>query len=174
MGGNISQLVYLTPHPRLWSSGCVQIRKMTFKCYISKNYENTLKFRHFLHVYNNQSLQMPWMTEGCNLSQLVYLTPHPRLWSSDHVQIMQMTFKCYISENDENILLFRHFMLVDNNQSLAMSSMTGGGGGHHIPAGLSHPPPPPPPPPPRLWSSDCVQIMKLLLIATLVKMMKNS
>ena len=35
-----------------------------FKCYISENYENTLKFGHFLHVYNNQSLEMPWMMGG--------------------------------------------------------------------------------------------------------------
>ena len=52
------------PHPRLWSSDCVQRMKMTFKCYISENHENTLKFGHFLHVYNNQSLEMPWMTGG--------------------------------------------------------------------------------------------------------------
>ena len=35
-----------------------------FKCYISENYKNTLKLGHFLHVYNNQSLEMPWMTGG--------------------------------------------------------------------------------------------------------------
>ena len=64
MGGTLSQLVYLTPHPKLWSTDCVQILKMTFKCYISENYENTLKFGHFLYVYNNQSLEMPWMTGG--------------------------------------------------------------------------------------------------------------
>ena len=29
VGGNLSQLVYLTPHPRLWSSDCVQRMKMT-------------------------------------------------------------------------------------------------------------------------------------------------
>ena len=52
------------PHLRLWSSDCIQIMKMTFKCYISENDENTLKFRHFLHVYNNQSLEIPWMTGG--------------------------------------------------------------------------------------------------------------
>ena len=123
--------------------------QMTFKCYISENDDNILLFRHCLLVDNNQSLEMSSMTGGGggNLSQLVYLTPHPRLWSSDHVQIMQMTFKCYISENDENILLFRHFLLVDNNQSLEMSSMTGGG--QPIPAGLSYPHP-------RLWSSDRV------------------
>ena len=64
VGGNLSQLVYLTPHPKLCSTDCVQILKMTFKCYISENYENTLNFGHFLHVYNNQSLEMPWMTGG--------------------------------------------------------------------------------------------------------------
>ena len=57
---------------------CVQKMKMTFKCYISENDENFLISRHFLQVYNNQSLQMPWMMDGGgNLSQLVYLTPPP-------------------------------------------------------------------------------------------------
>ena len=55
------------------------------------------------------------------------------------MQIVKMTFKCYINLNDENILLFRHFLLVDNNQSLEMSWMTGGG--QPVPAGLSYPPP---------------------------------
>ena len=82
---------------------------------------------------------------------------------------MKMTFNCYISENDENFLMSRHFLLVYNNQLLEMSWMTGGGvratypiwfnipppktlelslempwmigWGQHIPAGLSYPPP---------------------------------
>ena len=65
------------PLPRLWISDCVQILKMTFKCYISENGENTRLFIHFLLVYNNQLLEMPWMAGGSILSQLVYLTPHP-------------------------------------------------------------------------------------------------
>ena len=87
---------------------------------------------------------MPWMTGGGQHIPAGLSYPHPRLWSSDCVQMMQMIFKCYIGEKDENILLFRHFLLVDNNQSLEISSMTGGGGGgggQHIPAGLSYPPP---------------------------------
>ena len=102
------------PHPRLWSSDCVQIMKMSFKCYISKNDDNFLISRHFLLVYNNQSQQMPWMTGGgqpipAGLSSPPP-PPRPRRWSSDCLQIMKMTFKCYISENDENTLLFRHFL----------------------------------------------------------------
>ena len=108
---------------------------------------------------------MPWMTGGGQHIPAGLSYPHPRLWSSDRVQIMQMIFKCHIGENDENILLFRHFLLVDNNQSIEIPSMTGGG--QHIPAGLSYPHP-------RLWSNDCVQILKLLSSATIVKMMKIS
>ena len=100
---------------------------------------------------------MPWMTgEGQHIPAGLS-TPHPRLWSNDRVQIKKM---CYNSENDENILLFRYFLLVDNNQSLEMSSMTGGGKISQ-PVYL--------PPNPRLWSSDCVQILKLLSSATLVR-----
>ena len=129
------------PHPRLWSSDGVLIMKMTFKCYISENDENILLFRHFLLVDNNQSLEMPWMMGGGggNISCLFYLTPHPQLWSSDCVQIMKMTFKCYISENDENFLISRHFLLVYNNQSLKIPWMMGGW--QPIPAGLPYPPP---------------------------------
>ena len=121
--------------------GAVTDTEITFKCYISEKWKwwKFLNIQHFLLVHNNQSLQMPWMTGGGNLSQLVYLTPHPRLWSSDCVQIMKMTFKCYISENDENSLKFRHFLHVYSNQSLEMPWMTGGG--QPIPAGLSYPPP---------------------------------
>ena len=113
------------PHPKLWSSDCVQIMKITFKCYISKNDEHSLISRHVLLVYNNQSLQMPWLMGGAgggggNIPQLVYLTPHQRLLSSDCVQIMKMTFECYISENGESTLLIRHFLLVYNKQSLKL------------------------------------------------------
>ena len=127
--------------------------KNTFKCYSSDNDKKFLISRHFLLVYNNQSLEMLWM----NLSQQVYFTPNKdfgavtsnalddgwgatyprcfilsapppqRLWSSDCVQIMKMTFNCYISENVENFLISRHFLLVYNNQLLEMPWMTGGG-----------------------------------------------
>ena len=139
--------------------------EITFKCYISENDENFLISNiSCLFTTTSHYKCLGWRVGG-NISQLVYLTPHPRLCSSYCVQIMKMTFKCYISENYENTLKFRHFLHVTNNQSLQMPWMMGGG--QHIPAGLSYPRP-------RLWSSDCVQIMKLLSSATLVKMMKIS
>ena len=82
---------------------------------------------------------MPWMMGGGQPIPAGLSYPHLRLWSSDCVQIMKMTFKCYISENDENTLKFRHFLHVYTNQSLEMPCMTGGG--QPIPAGLSYPPP---------------------------------
>ena len=67
---------------------------------------------------NNQSLEMPWMTGGGQPIPAGLSYPHPpRLWSSDCVQRMNMTFKCYISENYENTLKFGHFLHVYNNQS---------------------------------------------------------
>ena len=105
MGDNLSQLVYLTPHLRFWSSGCVQIMKMTFKCYISENDENTLKFRHFLHVYNNQSLEMPWMTGGGQPIPAGLSCPHPWFSSSDWLLILLLllialtTINRYVSQN---------------------------------------------------------------------------
>ena len=53
---------------------------MTFKYSIAENDENFLLSKHFLLVFTNQSLKIPWMTGvggGGNLSQLVYLTPYP-------------------------------------------------------------------------------------------------
>ena len=122
--------------------------EITFKCYISENDENFLISNISCLFTTTSHYKCIGCRVGGNLSQLVYLTPHPRLWSSDCVQIMKMTFKCYISENDENTLKFRrflhvykfrHFLHVYNNQSLEMPWMMGGG--QPIPAGLSYPPP---------------------------------
>ena len=52
------------PPPKTLEQWLCTENENDFKCYISENYENTLKFGHFLHVYNNQSLEMPWMTGG--------------------------------------------------------------------------------------------------------------
>ena len=81
---------------------------------------------------------MSWMTGGGQPIPAGLSYPPPK--TCDCVQIMKMTFKCYISENDETTILFRHFLHVCNNQSVEMSWMTGGG--QPIPAGLSYPPPP--------------------------------
>ena len=113
--------------------------EITFKCYISENDENFLISNISCLFTTTSHYKCLGLWVGGNLSQLVYLTPHLRLWSSDCVQIMKMTFKSYISENDENTLKFRHFLHVYNNQSLEMPWMTGGG--QPIPAGLSCPPP---------------------------------
>ena len=97
-----------------------------------KNDENILLFRHCLRVDNNQSLEVPWMMAGKQHIPAGLSYPQPKFWSIDCVQIMKMTFKCYISENDENFLISRHFLHVYNNQSLEMPWMTGGGGGGNI------------------------------------------
>ena len=51
--------------------------EMSFKCYISYYDGNFLLSKHFLLVYDNQLLEMPWATGRGDVSQLVYLTPYP-------------------------------------------------------------------------------------------------
>ena len=70
-----------TPHPRFWSTDCLQIMN-DFLVLHYLNDENVLLSKHFLLIYNNKSPEMPWMTVwvgwwGGNLYQLVYLTPYP-------------------------------------------------------------------------------------------------
>ena len=138
VGGNISQLVYLTPHPRLWSSDCVQIMKMTFKCYISENDENSLKFRHFLHVYNNQSLEMPWMTGGGQPIPAGLSYPPPMIFEQWLAIDFVIAVNCF--NNYKCFIKYRYCLLVYKNPFLEILSFTGGG--QHIPAGLPYPPPP--------------------------------
>ena len=132
MWGNLSQLVYLTPHLRLWSSDCVQIMKMTFKCYISENDENTLKFRHFQHVYNNQSLEMPWMMGGGQPIPAGLSYPPPMIFNSDWLLVLLLlltaltTINRYVSQNTytacwytkTNFLKFIHIQVGGNISQL--------------------------------------------------------
>ena len=165
VGGNLSQLVYLTPHPRLWSSDCVQIMKMTFKCYISENDENTLKFRHFLHVYNNQSLEMPWMTVGGQPIPAGLSNPQPMNFEQWLAIDFVIAVNCFNNYKWICFTKYRYCLLVYKNPFLEILSFTGGGrGGQHNSAGLPYPPPPPlpfiPHHHPGHCSSEFLQIIK--------------
>ena len=90
-------------------------------CYYTKNH--FLKFIHLL--------------VGGNISQLVYLTPHPRFWSSDCLHIMKWLWSItllkmmkisYIPDIFCLFTLISHYTFDD-------------GWGQPIPAGLSCPPP---------------------------------
>ena len=139
MGGNLSQLVYLTPHLRLWSSDCVKIMKMTFKCYISENDENTLKFRHFLHVYNNQSLEMPWMTVGGQPIPAGLSCPPPMIFEQSLAIDFVVAVNCFKNHKYVCFTKYIYCLLVYKNPFLEIHPYTGGG--QHIPAGLPYPPP---------------------------------
>ena len=147
MGGNLSQLVYLTPHPRFWSSDCLHIMKWLWSIHYLK-WWNFLKIQTFsaclhssvnLNTFDDRwgatypswfilpptQIFLQWLAMdselllialttingyvsqnackyttkqfmkfihllvGGNISQLVYLTPHPRFWSSDCLHIMK-------------------------------------------------------------------------------------
>ena len=65
MGGGKSYPSWFILHPpkTLEQRLCTD-NENDFQVLHIENDENTSKFRHFLHVYKNQSLEMPWMTGG--------------------------------------------------------------------------------------------------------------
>ena len=87
VGGNISQLVYLTPHPRFWSSDCLHIMKWLLSITLLK----MMKISYIPNIFClftliSQLKYLQWRVGGGgggggNLSQLVYLAPHPDFWA---------------------------------------------------------------------------------------------
>ena len=87
VGGNISQLVYLTPHPRFWSSDCLHIMKWLWSITILKMMKFSSNPNIFcLFTLISQLKYLRWRVGG-NLSQLVYLAPPPGFLSSDWLWI---------------------------------------------------------------------------------------
>ena len=92
-------------------------------CYYTKNH--FLKFIHLL--------------VGGNISQLVYLTPHPRFWSSDCLHIMKWLWSITLLKMMKISYIpdiFCLFTLISHLKYLRWWV----GGGQPIPAGLSCPP----------------------------------
>ena len=80
-GGNISQLVYLTPHPRFWNGDCLHIMKWLWSITILKMMEFSYNPNIFcLFTLISQLEYLRWRVGG-NLSQLVYLAPHLDFWA---------------------------------------------------------------------------------------------
>ena len=81
VGGNISQLVYLTPHPRFWSSDCLHIMKWLWSITLLKMMKISYNPDIFcLFTLISHLKYLRWWVGG-NLSQLVYLAPHPDFWA---------------------------------------------------------------------------------------------
>ena len=88
VGGNLSQLVYLAPHPDFWAVNgygfWIAVNYFsTINGYVSQNTDTACWYTktHFLKFTHIQV--------GGSISQLVYLTPHPRFWSSDCLHIIK-------------------------------------------------------------------------------------
>ena len=196
VGGNISQLVYLTPHPRFWSSDCLHIMKWLWSITLLK----MMKISYIPDIFCLFTL----------ISQLK--------WGATYPSYIFQIFEQWLAMDSELLFIvlllthkIRYCLLVYENPFLEIHPFTGGG--QHIPAGLSYPPPmmgggqpipaglscPPPrflssewlwvlncwvacwgnlsqlvylTPHPRFWSKDCLHIMKWLWSITLLKMMK--
>lgn len=96
------------------------------------------KFRYSLLVYKNSFLEILQCTDGNKLSQLIYLTPYRKCWSSDSLQIMKwllgdlIVIRMKLSSNYSFFLLLAY-----NNRSFEMRLMTGGR--QPIPSDLYYP-----------------------------------
>ena len=109
----------------------------TINGYVSQNTDTACYYTktHFLKFIH--------LLVGGNISQLLYLTPHPRFWSSDCLHIMKWLWSITLlkmmkmSYNPDSYCLFT---LISHLKYLQWWV-----GGQPIPAGLSCPPP-------RLWA----------------------
>ena len=95
------------PPPKTLEQWLFTENEHDFKCYISENYENTLKFGHFLHVYNNQSLEMPWMTGGGQPIPAGLSYPPPMIFEHWQAMILLLllialtTINGFVSQNTD-------------------------------------------------------------------------
>ena len=88
VGGNLSQLVYLAPNPDFWAVNgygfWIAVNYfLTINGYVSQNTDTACWYT------KNHFLKFTQIQVGGNISQLVYLTPHPRFWSKDCLHIMK-------------------------------------------------------------------------------------
>ena len=139
-GGNISQLVYLTPHTRFWKGDCLQIMKWLWSITLFKMMKisyNPDIFCFFTPISHLKYLR--WRVGGGgNLSQLVYLAPHPDFcqWLAMDLSI---ALNCFNNYKRICSTKYRYCLLVYTNQFIEIHPYTGGG--QHSPAGLPYPPP---------------------------------
>ena len=89
MGGYLSQLVYLAPHPDFWAVNgngfwiAVNYFFLIINGYVSQNTDTACWYT------KNHFLKFTQIQVGGNISQLVYLTPHPWFWNGDCLHIMK-------------------------------------------------------------------------------------
>ena len=136
MGGNISQLVYLTPNPRFWSGDCLQIMKWLWSITslkmmkISYNPDIFCLFTPISHLKN-----LRWRVGG-NLSQLVYLAPPTQIFEQWLAVDLVIAVNCFNNCKRICSTKYRYCLLVYKNQFLEIHPYTGGG--QHILAGLPY------------------------------------
>ena len=104
-GGGATYLTWFTlppttphppPPPRTLQQWIFTDNKTSFQCFFSQNDENFFSWKHFLLVYNNQSLEIHWMIGGGQPipASLSYPTSPSPLPSHTHTP---MTFKQWLA-----------------------------------------------------------------------------
>ena len=155
VGGILSPLVYLTPHPRFLSSDCLQIIQWLSSITVLKMKKFLIFQTFFLLVYTNLLLKIPSMMDGgqpknpISWQSSMYwwgatypswftLPPHPRFWNGDCLHLMKWLWSITllkmikISYNSD---IFCFFTLISHLKYLRWWV----GGGEPISAGLSSP-----------------------------------
>ena len=152
VGGNISQLVYLTPHPRFWSSDCLHIMKWLWSITLLK----MMKISYIPDIFClftliSQLKYLLWIGWGATYPSWFILPPTQifELWILNccllllqllmdmfhKIQILPASIRKPISWNSSIYWWGQH---IPAGLSYPPPMM---GGGQPIPAGLSCPPP---------------------------------
>ena len=126
VGGNISQLVYLTPHPRFWSSDCLHIMKWLWSITLLK----MMKISYIPDIFCLFTLisQFKYLRRrvGGNLSQLVYLAPHPDFWAVIGYGFW-IAVNCFNNYKWVCFTKYRYSLLVYKKPFIEIHLFTGGG-----------------------------------------------
>ena len=163
-GGNISQLVYLTPHPRFWNSDSLQIMQWLSSITLLKMMKISYNPDFFcLFTLISHLKYLRWWVGG-NLSQLVYLAP-TQIFEQWLAMDLFIAVNCFNNYKWICFTKYRYCLLVYKNQFLEIHPYTGGGNISQLVYLTPHL---------RFWNSDSLQIMKWLSSITLLKMMKIS
>ena len=166
MGGNISQLVYLTPHPRFWNGDCLHIMKWLWSITLLKMMKMSYNPDIFcLFTLISHLKYLRWWVGATYPSWFIL----PPTWIFEQWLAMdsELLLIAVTTINGYVFAKYRYCLLVYENPFLEIHPFTGGG--QPIPAGLSYPPPmmgggqPIPAglscPPPRFLSSDWLWVL---------------
>ena len=125
-GGNITWLVYLTPHPRFWNGDCLHIMKWLWSITLLKMMKISYNSNIFCLFTLISHLKYLWWRVGGNLSKLVYLAPQQDFWAVIGYGFW-IAVNCFNNYKWICSTKYWYCLLVYKNQFLEIQPYTGGG-----------------------------------------------